>query len=378
MTETSQPMESTDLSPQGLPSADAEPHVHVPPAAMEAAESSGSGAPQEMPIADAGQKTPPTEYVCPQAEDTPARPRTSHSNRFRNGNLGERREIVVQDIHHVDIIDVDFFFSNLLPIPPETVLNCLDDVIKDLKTKDHLRETNKQTTWTAFSTKKKEDAFFSPFTDIFEAVVSSAQKHSGDPNLKATHSYRMEPNKVPTSDRGEQMRPDACFVRGSPGADADKKTSWFEIACVGEFKTGEKREDVKDVSCHITPLNLFRSTLFHLRISTRSSTGCTISWLMTHAGASSRVLLSRRTLWHYGLPHDLLCTSVYSTLKRCVISLHCFLDLSSSLSSGTQEASTPVHGIRIRRCELPGNWLGPNSKALYRYKGKEAVCLLCR
>lgn len=264
-TDASESKEYSDPLLQGMPPADARPFTppnaqrrvldevvqgtsHVPPAASNIADSSGPGAPQEVPPADASSIQPPKEYVCPQAEDTPAKPRRTHSNLFRNGNLGERREIVVQDIHQVDIILDEFFFLNLLPVPPKAASDSLNAVMEDLATKGHLKKTGEQFNWTAWPAddkKQNEDIHFKPFEDIFKAVKASVEKLSG---LEATHSYRMEPNKIPDSDRDEKMRPDACFLRGSPDKDKDKKTSWYDIACVGEFKTGEQRKDVKDVS----------------------------------------------------------------------------------------------------------------------------------
>lgn len=268
-TDASESTESSDPLPQEMPSANARPFtplnarhrvleeeaqgtsLPVPSAATVAAESSDPSASQELPSAAARPSTPPKEYVCPQAEDTPARARESHSNRFRNGNINERREVVVLDTLQVDIIPDDFFFSNLLPELPTTVSDCFEAIIEDLVEKNLAERTGEQgeqlawKVWNVSDKKQNEDNHFKPFEKIFLAVKESAEKRSG---LTATHTYRMEPGKHPDSQGNEKMRPDACFVKGPAKKDPKERTSWYDIACVGEFKRGDQRKDVKDVS----------------------------------------------------------------------------------------------------------------------------------
>lgn len=75
--------------------------------------------------------------------------------------------------------------------------------------------------------------------------MESAKRVSGVEDLEKTHSFRMEPHATPTSER---MHPDACFVKGPPKGDEGERTSWYDIACVGEFKTAKKKKDENDVS----------------------------------------------------------------------------------------------------------------------------------
>lgn len=79
-------------------------------------------------------------------------------------------------------------------------------------------------------------------------MVESAKSVSGVEDLEKTHSYRMEPHAPLKSERAEKMRPDACFVRGPPSSDEGERTSWYEVACVGEFKKAKKKKDENDVS----------------------------------------------------------------------------------------------------------------------------------
>lgn len=218
-------------------------------AALAAAESSVPSASQELP--SARPPTPTKEYVFPQAENTPAGVRAFHSNRFRDGGLNGLREVVVQDTLQVDIIPDVFFFSNLLPRLSNTVSDCFQSVIEDLMEKNIVDKTGEQgeelswKVWDVSDKKQNEDRHLKPFEEIFIAAKESAEKRSG---LTATHTYRMEPGKRPDSQGNEKMRPDACFVKGPAKKDPKERTSWYDIACVGEFKRGDKRKDVKDVS----------------------------------------------------------------------------------------------------------------------------------
>lgn len=218
-------------------------------AALGAAEYSVPSASQELP--SARPPTPTKEYVFPQAENTPAGVRAFRSNRFRDGGLNGLREVVVQDTLQVDIIPDVFFFSNLLPRLSNTVSDCFQSVIEDLMEKNIDDKTGEQgeelpwKVWDVSDKKQNEDRHLKPFEEFFISAKESAEKRFG---LTATHTYRMEPSKHPDSERDERMRPDACFVREPVKTDEEGSSSWYDIACVGEFKRGDQRKDVKDVS----------------------------------------------------------------------------------------------------------------------------------
>lgn len=231
--------------------------------------------PQGVPPTDARPITPPTGQPRVLEEDTPSIIRSAHTADFRNGTLDYRRKILVDEFQYVDVVDDEFFFSNLLPSVPETILGCMDAVVKDLKNKNHL--TDPDEAWKAFNDGKKEDAHFMPFTDIFKDVVSSVQKHAKDPNLEATHWFKMEPHTAPRGGRDEEHRPDAYFVKDEEPADGDKEKGslWYDIACVGEFKKAESDKATEDVSLHFI---IDRPSLTSLpRIFTKSCTECTTS-----------------------------------------------------------------------------------------------------
>lgn len=127
-----------------------------PPVASKVAESSGPGA----PLADASPNHPPNEYVCPQAEDTPA-----------------RQEVSVEKCH--------------------------------LEKPDGLLSWK---AWAASDKKQNEDKHLRPFEKIFQAVKvkEPVEKRSG---LTAAHTYKIETEEAPTSERDERMCPDACILR---------------------------------------------------------------------------------------------------------------------------------------------------------------------
>lgn len=179
----------------------------------------------------------------------------------------------------VDLVSADCFFSYLLPEIHEDKSISVDTVMVDLEGKGYLVEKQGKLTWTnnAVSnkrgraassssrsalkkkalvkrglgttgiTKLHEDEHYKPFESLFTEVVNSALRVSGNKVLATTHSYRMEPRSHPKSDRNENMRPDACFVKGPTKKNRVDRTSWFDIACVGQFKTATKKNE-KDVS----------------------------------------------------------------------------------------------------------------------------------
>lgn len=198
-------------------------------------------------------------------------------------------EIAVKRSQEADCqcVSVDYYFSHLLPKVHERIETTVEAVIEELKSAGHLVDEAGKLTWASFEATKesgqatssvhkastrgsggkreecvprsktskkkgkkklKEDKHFRPFVAIFNQVVESAERVSGVEDLEKTHSYRMEPHATPTSDTAERMRPDACFVRGPPNSDEGERTSWYEVACVGEFKTAKKKKDENDVS----------------------------------------------------------------------------------------------------------------------------------
>lgn len=100
---------------------------------------------------------------------------------------------------------------------------------------------------TTRSAKLNEDESHKSLKNSFDEVVDSARRVSGNKALATTHSYRMEPRSQHKSDRNENMGPDACFVKGPTKKNRVDRTSWFDIACVGQFKTATKKNE-KDVS----------------------------------------------------------------------------------------------------------------------------------
>lgn len=166
------------------------------------------------------------------------------------GNVVNERE--------VDLVSVDYFFSCLLPKMPKDKSFSVA-VMADFEGKGFLVKENGKLTWTSSVGEVRglgatqyanlgEDKHYKPFEDMFNEVVRSAQSISGHGNLEITHTYRMEPHSTSGSERNERMRPDACFVKGPVKEDPKERTSWSDIACIGEFKVAEKEKDKEDVS----------------------------------------------------------------------------------------------------------------------------------
>lgn len=167
------------------------------------------------------------------------------------GNVVKERE--------VDLVGVDYTFSCLLPKIPEDKSFSVEAFLADFEGKSFLVKENGKLTWTSSVGEVRglgatqyanlgEDKHYKPFEDMFNEVVRSAQSISGHGNLESTHTYRMEPHSTPESERNERMRPDACFVNGPVKEDSKERTSWYDIACIGEFKVAEKEKDKEDVS----------------------------------------------------------------------------------------------------------------------------------
>ena len=90
-------------------------------------------------------QTPPNQTPLEQTfevlMDTPARPKRSHSLRYRNGNLGIRRDEVSHDHERIYVVETESFFSNALPpIPPKV---SIDDVMDGL-----LKQVGNVLSWT--------------------------------------------------------------------------------------------------------------------------------------------------------------------------------------------------------------------------------------
>lgn len=178
----------------------------------------------------------------------------------------------------IGLVSVDYFFSYLLPRIPEDKSFSVEAVMADQERKGCLVDKNGKLTWACLAVPRKrrrstsfawsaskrkaglrhrlvttrnaklnEDESHKSLKNSFDEMVDSARRVSGNKALATTHSYRMEPRSQYKSDRNENMRPDACFVRGPTKKNRVDRTSWFDIACVGQFKTAKKKDE-KDVS----------------------------------------------------------------------------------------------------------------------------------
>ena len=212
-----------------------------------------------VPTQDASQalrpQTPPNQTPLEQTievlMDTPARPKRSHSLRYRNGDLGIRRDEVSHDHERIYVVETESFFSNALPpIPPKV---SIDDVMVDVKRDGLLKQGEGVLSWTKFTdASSHENTFFAPLSDIFRSVVASVENRY---KLESTQSFVMSPHKSPhtNTNREETFVPDLCFVRRVPGSVTKDGIDWFYVSCPGELKKKDRPNDQNDVSVSRMP-----------------------------------------------------------------------------------------------------------------------------
>ncbi|KAJ3837508.1 hypothetical protein F5878DRAFT_710762 [Lentinula raphanica] len=155
----------------------------------------------------------PTSFSYhPNAAHTPAKPKASHSSKFRNApGVEEKRQVIVKlDVPKMipEVPVDDFFHSILPPLPRSSKGDLVEEVIAKLKEND----TIKNDRWVAFEVdprehSEKEPQAFKGLTDIWNDVISAAKKVDG--SLEQTLGLVVSGHVYIHSDQSRLCQPDA-------------------------------------------------------------------------------------------------------------------------------------------------------------------------
>lgn len=174
----------------------------------------------------------------PPAKETPYKSRTTDLLIFREGQLGDKRDAVIEDLGNmVPEVDLDWFFENLLPPMPKGIDTAT--VVEQLRKSGVVTENG----WAGFSLnpqdeRRHEDVVFAQLQPIFKAISDTVQEL--DPSLQQTFTLLLQPTKYPTSERACTSKPDNCWVaiedveriKNDPG----RFYTWYNIAGPAEDK----------------------------------------------------------------------------------------------------------------------------------------------
>ncbi|KAJ3851160.1 hypothetical protein EV368DRAFT_65983 [Lentinula lateritia] len=182
--------------------------------------------------------TAPVLPALPPAKETPYKSRTTDLPIFREGQLDDKRDAVIEDLGNmVPEVDLDWFFENLLPPMPKGVDTAT--VVEQLRKSGVITENG----WAGFSLnpqdeRRHEDVVFAQLQPIFEAISDTVQELY--PSLQQTFTLLLQPTKYPTSERACTSKPDNCWVaiedaeriKNDPG----RYYTWYNIAGPAEDK----------------------------------------------------------------------------------------------------------------------------------------------
>ncbi|KAF5381250.1 hypothetical protein D9757_007908 [Collybiopsis confluens] len=186
----------------------------------------------------------------PISKETPYKLRTTDSSAFRDGNLEQRRKIVIEDLNGmIPEVEVDWLFNHVLPDPIQGF-----DPVAVVK---RLQESGAITAngWQALpqdpkADRRHEDELYAQLGSVFNAVIEAT--NSLHPNHTQHFSLIMLPKRPPSSERASKAQPDASFYLAhlAKALKTEPKTavySWYNSASPGEFK--------KDLESSVTKRN---------------------------------------------------------------------------------------------------------------------------
>ena len=187
---------------------------------------------------------------------SPIKPRQAHTAPPQI-ELEEARKTVVLDLDEtLPELEVEFFYSYLLPSSPLPEGRTVEDVISILRASKVICETNSAENWNGCSRtgggKVHEDMVFEDFGELTKQIREASQIENKTPTIE----FRCKSTKTPMSITRSNSSGPGCY---GVHADAElkaaeetgkKKVHWVDIAVAGEFE--KNANDAPDVS----PLSL--------------------------------------------------------------------------------------------------------------------------